>query len=94
MHRLLRDPLILAWLLLVAVTLVSSRIGGPHSPGWIGSAAAVTVIVLCIAYAKVAVVMFTFMEVRAAPIVLRLLCAAWLAVVLTGLLAVYFGVLP
>lgn len=94
MPRLLRDPLILAWALLVAVTLVSSRIGGPHSVSWIGGAAAVTIAVLCIAYGKVAVVMFAFMEVRGAPLALRVLCAVWLTVVLSGLLGVYFRILP
>jgi hypothetical protein len=94
MVRFIRDPLFLAWALLVAVTLVSSRIGGPHWAGWIGSTAAVTVAVLSIAYAKVAVVMFAFMEVRGAPLALRVLCSVWLAVVLGGLLAVYLGLLP
>jgi len=94
MLRLLRDPLFLAWALLVAVTLVSSRIGGPDPGITLDSAAAVTTIVLSIAFAKVAVVIFTFMEVRGAPAVLRTVCAFWLVGVLALLLALYFGILP
>jgi hypothetical protein len=91
MNRLLRDPLLLAWALLVLVTLVSAEIGGPDPAIPLASAAAVTVAVLCIAFAKVAVVIFAFMEVRGAPMLLRLLCAAWLCGVLGTLLALYFG---
>lgn len=90
MTRLLRDPLFLAWALLVLVTLVSAEIGGPDPGILLPGAAAVSVTVLCIAFAKVAVVIFTFMEVRGAPVVLRLLCAAWLCAVLGTLLALYF----
>jgi len=94
MARLLRDPLFLAWALLVAVTLLSSRIGGPDPGIALASAAAVTVTVLSIAFAKVAVVMFAFMEVRGAPVALRVLCAVWLVAVLSVLLSLYFGLLP
>jgi hypothetical protein len=92
MNRLLRDPLFLAWALLVLVTLVSAGIGGPSPVLPLASAAAVSVTVLCIAFAKVAVVIFAFMEVHGAPVVLRLLCATWLCGVLGTLLALYFGV--
>lgn len=94
MSRLLRDPLFLAWALLVAVTLVSSRIGGPDPGIPLASAATVTVIVLSIAFAKVAVVMFAFMEVRGAPLALRILCSFWLIGVLGTLLSFYFGIMP
>lgn len=94
MTRLLRDRLLLAWALLVVVTLIASRIGGPHSAGWLGGAAIVTTVVLSIAIAKVAVVMFTFMEVAGAPLVLRVIAALWLVTVLGGLLSAYFGLLP
>jgi len=94
MPRLLRDPLFLAWILLVAVTLISAQIGGPDPGISLASAATVTTIVLVIAFAKVAVVIFAFMEVRGAPLVLRALCCVWLVVVLGVLLALYFQILP
>lgn len=90
LRALRHDRLALAWLLLVAVTLFSTEIGGGAS--WFGSPAVVTAAVLAIAFAKVTVVMFTFMELRGAPLVLRLLAAGWLAVVLGVLLAAYAGV--
>jgi len=94
MPRLFRDPLFLAWALLVAVTLLSAQIGGPDPGIGLGSAASVTTVVLCIAFAKVAVVMFGFMEVRCAPIALRILCTIWLLLVPSALVALYFGILP
>ena len=91
MGHLLRDRFLVAWALLVAVTLISARIGGPDPARWIGSAAAVSVAVLLIAAAKVAVVIFVFMEVRQAPLLLRTACGLWLLVATGVLLAVYFG---
>ncbi|MCB2060159.1 MAG: cytochrome C oxidase subunit IV family protein [Novosphingobium sp.] len=93
MPVLLRDRLFLVWVLLVAVTLLSSQIGGSSGVAWIGSPAAVTVAVLSIALAKVWMVMFTYMDVRGAPLALRVLVTAWVAIVLTALLAIYFGAL-
>ena len=91
MTGLFRDRLFLVWALLVAVTLLSSQIGGSEGVEWIGSPAAVTITVLSIAFAKVWMVMFTYMDVRAAPLVLRVLVTGWVVAVLGGLLAVYFG---
>lgn len=93
MARFLRDRLFLTWAMLVAVTLVSAQIGGPDPGISLPSAAAVSVSVLLIAFAKVAVVMFAFMEVRGSPTVLRVLCATWLCGVTGALLAIYLGVL-
>lgn len=94
MTKLLRDRLFIGWILLVAVTLVSVRIGGPDTVRLIPNAAATSIAVLCIAFAKVAVVMFEFMEVRGAPNALRALCTLWLLVVLSVLLIAYLQVLP
>lgn len=91
MPAFLRDRLTLTWALLVAVTLFSTEIGGGAS--WFGSAAVVTVTVFAIAFAKVWMVMFTFMELRGAPLALRLLASVWLAGALAVLLAIYFGVI-
>lgn len=93
MTGLLRERLFIVWLLLIAVTLLSTMIGGAH--GFISAAngAAATVAVLVIAFAKIGLVMSHFMDVRGAPIALKLLCAAWLAIVLALLLAAYAGIL-
>lgn len=89
MPAFVRDRLTLTWLLLVAVTLFSTEIGGGAS--WFGSPAVVTATVLAIAFVKVGFVMFAFMEVRGAPLALRLLATGWLAIVLGVLLAIYAG---
>lgn len=93
MPDLVRDRLFIVWVLLVVVTLLSSQIGGSSGVAWIGSPAAVTISVLSIAMAKVWMVMFTYMDVRGAPLALRILVTAWVAIVLAGLLSIYFGAL-
>ena len=82
--RHLRDPLLLAWLALCAVTLVSLTIGG-------SAGAAAGAAVLGIAFAKAAVVMAVFMDLRTAPPALKVLAASWLAAVLGALLAIHTG---
>ena len=72
-----------AWLLLCVVTLVSLVIGGGGA--FAGYA------VLVIAFAKAALVMFAFMDLRGAPQVLRVLAAVWLAAALGLLLASHAG---
>ena len=91
MSAFLRDRLFAVWAILVAVTLVSSQIGGAGGLARIGSARAVTVAVLAIAFAKCWAVMFEFMELRRAPALLRLLATLWLAAALGVLLAVHSG---
>jgi hypothetical protein len=89
MSALLRDRLFRTWLLLVAVTLFSAEVGGGAS--WLGSPAVVTAAVLGIAFAKAWMVMFTFMEVRGAPLALRVLATVWLVAALGVLLGIYGG---
>ena len=53
----------------------------------------VTVIATALAFAKAGVVMFVFMDLARAPLVLRLVATAWLACVLCALVAIYAGLL-
>jgi hypothetical protein len=91
--RSLRDRLFLVWILLIAVTLLSSMIGGAHGFVSTGHGAEATFVVLAIAFAKVWLVMANFMDVRGAPRALKLVCLAWLLIVLAMLLSVYTGLL-
>lgn len=91
MAKFLQDRLLRVWALLVAVTLLSSQIGGAGGVARIGSAALVSVLVLGIAFAKAAMVMFTFMDLARAPLALRVIAAVWLVGALGALLAIYFG---
>ena len=86
MPGILQGRLFAAWTVLVAVTLISSQLGA-----WLGSAAAITVAVLAIAFAKAALVMFEFMELRTAPPALRALACIWLVLTFAVLLACHFG---
>ena len=94
MRDRMRDRLFLVWGMLVAVTLISSQIGGEVGVARLGSASAVTLAVLAIAFAKVWVVMFEFMELRRAPVALRVLACLWLTLVLALLLGIYAGLIP
>ncbi|MCB2079230.1 MAG: cytochrome C oxidase subunit IV family protein [Novosphingobium sp.] len=82
MKALLGNRFLPAWLLLIGLTLVSVGMG---------SAFAASAAVLAIAFAKVWIVMFAFMEVRRAPNWLRIACTAWLVTALAVLLAAYAG---
>ena len=93
MSKLFADRLVRIWALLVAVTLISSQIGGAAGAARLGSAALVSVLVLGIAFAKAAMVMSTFMELRRAPLALRAIAGVWLVCGLGALLAVYFGLI-
>ncbi len=84
MGRHLRDPLLLAWLALCAVTVLSLVIGGSGS----SSAGAA---VLGIAFVKAAVVMFVFMDLAKSPLFLRLLASIWLVAVPGALVAIHSG---
>jgi caa(3)-type oxidase subunit IV len=88
---LLRDRLLRVWALLVAVTLLSSQIGGASGAARLGSGALATCAVLGIAFAKCWLVMSEFMELRGAPRWLRLAAAIWLTVALCLLIAIYGG---
>jgi hypothetical protein len=89
MRGLLRDRLVIVWLLLVAATLLSTGIGGASGLARSGGGAVVTAVVLAIAFGKVAAVVFNYMDIRRAPRALKILWGAWLAVVLTVLTGIY-----
>src|SRR5262249_1128360 len=75
----LRTPLSLVWLLLVAVTFVSWRVGAGGDRGEAGVSLAVTAVVVAMALVKTRFVFRYFMEVRTGPSWLRATCDAWLA---------------
>lgn len=62
----------LSWLILVAATLTSWAVGADH-----GTGALVAVVVLAIAAAKIRLVGLDFMELRHAPIPLRVAFEAY-----------------
>lgn len=90
MTAYLRHPLTVVWALLTTVTVVSwltARDGGAaHHLN-----ATVTVVVLMIAAVKTQLVIWHFMEVRAAPRWLKVTTSGWLVAVFGLLLGFYFA---
>jgi hypothetical protein len=66
------------WLVLVAATLASWSLGSGHGSS---GAQAASLAVLVVAFLKVRLVGLYFMELRAAPVPLRMAFEAWVVVV-------------
>jgi heme/copper-type cytochrome/quinol oxidase subunit 4 len=87
LNTLLKNRISLIWLLLIAATLISWQIGtndsaNPH----LGSVA-----VLLVAFVKVRLVGLYFMELRDAPLPLRLLFESYCLIVCTALIVMYLA---
>ena len=76
------------WAFLVAVTALSFAVGGGH--GAAGHEAA-TVAVVAVAFVKVRLVGLEFMELRSAPVPLRLLFEGWVVVTGAVLIGLYLS---
>ncbi|OBY29311.1 cytochrome C oxidase subunit IV family protein [Mycolicibacter kumamotonensis] len=70
--RFVRNRAGLSWLILITATVVSFAVGAEH-----GTGAAIVVVVLGIAAIKIRLVGLDFMELRRAPIPLRVLFEAY-----------------
>lgn len=81
-----RNPALLAWVVLVAATLVSWWLGDGH-----GDPRPASVGVIAVAFLKVYVVGRYFMELRAAPPQLHLAFAAWCVIVPAILIGLYLA---
>jgi hypothetical protein len=79
----------LVWLGLVLATGVSWQFG--HSLGFGDNYRYATVAVILISFIKVRFIVLDFMEVRAAPIALRLTLETWSVVVCTTLIFLYLN---
>jgi hypothetical protein len=88
MAALLRSPITGIWGLLIAMTLFSWYFGTDHG---IDSAEAASVLVLLVAFFKVRFVGLFFMELRHAPIPLRILFEGWCTVVCTTVIVMYLA---
>jgi hypothetical protein len=90
MTSLFRNPLIVVWALLTTVTIVSSLIaldgGASHQIN-----TTVTTVVLLIAAVKAFLVIWHFMEVRRAPVWLKLTTSGWVLALFALLLGLYYA---
>jgi caa(3)-type oxidase subunit IV len=75
---LLRSPITVAWTVLIGATVGSWWLAADHGPG---SHAVIGSIVLLVAFVKARLIGLYFMELRHAPIPLRLLFEVWCAAV-------------
>lgn len=71
--------MVAVWALLVVATIVSGTVGG-HG-----------VVVLVVAFVKVRLVGLYFMELRSAPVPLRLLFEGWVVVTCSVLIGLYLS---
>lgn len=77
------------WTLLILATVLSWELG--HGLGFGSHPERATVAVMLIAYLKVRFVFLDFMELRAAPLPLRLTFEAWAALVCGAVIALYWS---
>lgn len=87
MLQLIRTPVTLVWLLLMAATGLSMWVAVDHGVDGPGLA---TTVVMAVAIAKAGLVGLFFMELRHAPWLLRGAFYAWCAICACAVLGVYF----
>jgi Prokaryotic Cytochrome C oxidase subunit IV len=83
--ELLRQPVSIVWAALMLATCASTWLLSKNSV----TPEVATVAILLIAAVKVRLVMRHFMEVRLAPLALRLICDGWLLAVTALIVTVY-----
>jgi heme/copper-type cytochrome/quinol oxidase subunit 4 len=84
---LLKNRISIVWLVLIAATLISWKVGTDHGV----HAHLATIIVLLVAFIKVRFVGLYFMELREAPLPLRAIFEGYCIVVCTTLVIMYLA---
>ncbi len=74
------------WVALIAATLVSWTLG---QGDWLGSTRRTSIAILIIAFLKIRYVILDFMELREAPLIMRMVAEAWVLIVCTTIIAFY-----
>lgn len=87
---LIRHPATLVWTLLMLATGISWWMGAGGSAFFVPDIKILTAILIIIAFIKVRFVMGYFMEVRHAPLALRLACDVWIVGVGGAMIALYW----
>lgn len=86
MNQLLDRRVTVAWLALVAATLISLWVGTDHGED---GARAAGVGLVVVAFVKIRIIGMHFMDLREAPLPLRLLFESWCALVCAGIIVAY-----
>ena len=87
--ELIKHPATLVWTLLMMATALSWWLG-TDSSFLGGSIRAITAGLMVIAFVKVRFVIHYFMEIRYAPLALRLACDVWVVGICVAILALYW----
>lgn len=87
MAPLFRDSTTLVWLFLIAATGMSWEFG--HGMGFGDNHQAATIAIMIVSFLKVRFVVLDFMEVRHAPVVLRIVFESWIVIVCAAILTFY-----
>ncbi len=85
---LIKHPATLVWTLLMIATALSWWLGA-DSPFFGENSFAITTGLMLIAFTKIRFVIRYFMEVRHAPVALRLVCDVWVVVICGAILTLY-----
>lgn len=81
--------LTLVWLVLCALTVTSWSFGPAHGGGPVSLSVPATLAVLAIGFIKARLVISHFMEVRTAPVWLRLVTDGWLVALFGSITVLY-----
>lgn len=90
MITFLRQAPTVVWLILSAATFLSWWFGTGHAANAAEEIVPTTLGLIVLAFIKVRLVILYFMEIRHAPLLLRLICEAWVVLVCAVLLALYW----
>ena len=89
MPKILKKPVVLVWLALVVATFVSWGIGLEHGASRVTGSDIAMAAILAVAFVKTQLVGSFFMELRTAPLPLRLAFSAWVVGVGVVIVAMY-----
>lgn len=88
-HSSTARALTLTWVVLVAITVGSWWLAPAHFANTVEPSAAVTALVLALAFIKSRLIIQYFMEVHTAPRWLKLATDAWLALLIGAVFVIY-----
>ncbi len=88
--ELIKHPATLVWTLLMIATAISWWLGADGGTVKSLTIPTLTIALIVIAFIKVRFVIHYFMEIRHAPLALRLVCDAWVIGVCVAIIGLYW----
>lgn len=89
MGEIMRLRVTAVWVLLIAATCLSWD--AAQNLGWVENDRLTTSAVMIVAFLKARFILLDFMELRQAPVPLRLIAEAWPALVCVAIIVIYRG---